>query len=229
MELLMPKNKLIDMIKRQVSFMYYLEDEDERDIDICIDKSLEKVKRCFGAICNKYYNKSISSGFSEVIFNPLHSSQYTVFLYYLANTIYKETSNIKLCDRLYGVNKIMSSAELFYEIDLPDIFFCDHPLGSVMGRANYSNYFSFIQGCTVGSNKGIYPTFDEKVIMMSNSKIIGNCHIGRNVIISANTYIKDIDIPANSIVFGQSPNLVIKSDLMTRISEIINKIFNIDH
>lgn len=225
MEISMPKHKLLGMIKKQVNSMYYLEDEDERDIEICIDKSLEKIERCFGAISYKNYNKVISPGFSEVIFNPLHSSQYTIFLYYLANSIYKETSNIKLCDRLYGVTKIMSSAELFYAVDLPDIFFCDHPLGSVMGRANYSNYFSFAQGCTVGNNKGIYPTFDEKVCMMSNSKIIGNCHIGRNVIVSANTYIKDTDIPSNSIVFGQSPDLVIKSDLKNRIHEVFNQIF----
>jgi serine O-acetyltransferase len=40
--------------------------------------------------------------------------------------------------------------------------------------------------------------------------VLGNCTIGDNVWISANTYIKDEDVPANTIVFGSSPNLVFK-------------------
>jgi serine O-acetyltransferase len=117
-----------------------------------------------------------------------------------------------LCDKIYGLLKIFSSSDIFYEVNLPQIFSCDHPHGTVLGRASYSNYFVFSHGCTVGGNKDIYPKIDERVAMMSNSKIIGHCFIGRNVIISANCYIKDIDIPSNSIVFGQSPNLIIKSN-----------------
>jgi len=93
---------------------------------------------------------------------------------------------------------------------MPDVFSLDHPVGSVMGRAEYGNYFSFTQNCTVGNNKGIYPTIGENVTMMSGSKILGKTKIGNNAIIAANTYIKDTDIPSNCLVFGQSPNLVIK-------------------
>lgn len=46
--------------------------------------------------------------------------------------------------------------------------------------------------------------------MFSDSKIIGKAHIGDNIIIAANAYIKDTNIPSNSIVFGQWPNLIIK-------------------
>ena len=46
--------------------------------------------------------------------------------------------------------------------------------------------------------------------MYSDSKVIGQSKIGNSVIISANTYIKDENIPDNSIVFGSSPNLTIK-------------------
>jgi serine O-acetyltransferase len=83
-----------------------------------------------------------------------------------------------------------------------------------MGRAKYGNRFFFYQGCTVGGNrnKGIleYPVIGENVTMYSDSKIIGNSIIGNNVLISANAYIKNEKIPDNSIVFGQSPNLIIK-------------------
>ena len=46
--------------------------------------------------------------------------------------------------------------------------------------------------------------------MLSNAKVLGHSHIGDHVIISANCYIKDQDVPSNTIVFGQSPNLVFK-------------------
>jgi len=46
--------------------------------------------------------------------------------------------------------------------------------------------------------------------MLSNSKVLGNSHIGNYVILSADSYVKDTDIPDGSIVFGQSPQLVIK-------------------
>ncbi|MFK2235759.1 serine acetyltransferase [Bacteroides fragilis] len=46
--------------------------------------------------------------------------------------------------------------------------------------------------------------------MCANSSIIGNCLIGDNVIIGANSGVKDEDIPNDSLVFGYSPNLVVK-------------------
>lgn len=46
--------------------------------------------------------------------------------------------------------------------------------------------------------------------MYSNTSILGDCHIGDNVIVDSGTLIKDENIPANSMVFGQSPNLIVK-------------------
>lgn len=71
------------------------------------------------------------------------------------------------------------------------------------------NFFA-MQGCTVGGNKNCYPTIGDNVKMFSNSKILGNSTVGDNVWLSANTYVKDTDIPSNSIVFGSHKDLVIK-------------------
>ena len=130
-----------------------------------------------------------------------------------------------ICDKVYATGKAMSSADLFYQVELPEVFTFDHPLGSVIGRASYSNYFSFGQGCTVGNNKGAYPSFGESVFMLSDSKVIGNCKIGSDVIISAGAYVKDTDIPEGSIVFGQSPNLVIKTNKQEYVREYAEKLF----
>ena len=105
----------------------------------------------------------------------------------------------------------MNGCDLYHEVNLPHYFTLDHPVGSVMGRAEYGEGFSFGQNCTVGNNKGIYPVLGENVRMCANSSIIGNCRIGDNVIIGANSGVKDEDVPDNSIVFGFSPHLIIKA------------------
>ena len=46
--------------------------------------------------------------------------------------------------------------------------------------------------------------------MLSGSKILGNCRIGNNVQFAANSYIKDKDVPSDTIVFGQFPDNIFK-------------------
>lgn len=149
-------------------------------------------------------------------FNPYHSVQYMTFLYYLSHDIYKNANEGQLCDKIYYLNKILHSVDLFYAIDLPEQFGAEHPLGSVMGRAQYSNGFFFYQGCTVGGTYDKegnihYPVIEENVKMYANSSVLGKCHIGKNVQIGAGALVKNQDVPDDSIVFGQSPNLILKA------------------
>lgn len=207
-----PKIQLI----HQIESFYYGEvsDEDRKNIELAYPVVLEKLENCFLHVNNKYYRNN-----GEAQFDPLHVAQWTMFLYEMASCLKKKFSgNVDMCDKIYGISKCFSSADLYYEIGMPDIYFFDHPQGSVMGRAQYADFFTFSQGCTVGNNKGIYPKFGEHVSMMSGSKILGKCCIGDHVIMSANSYIIDQDVPSYSIVFGSSPNPVIHS--------ITPKIFN---
>lgn len=138
-----------------------------------------------------------------------------IFLYYLSHEIYVNTQNSILCDKIYYLNKIMNGVDLFYAIELPQKFGAEHPLGSVMGWAKYSEVFFFYQGCTVGGTVGknakiYYPVLGENVQMFANSSILGRCKVGDNVKIGAGALVKNEDIPSDSIVFGQSSNLIIK-------------------
>ncbi|MCL5267421.1 MAG: transferase [Bacteroidetes bacterium] len=171
----------------------------------CLDEVLEKLNLCFSYNTNKYFQEE-----GGTYFNFYHSDQYAIFLYYLSNRVFGKFGNRELADKLYYLNKIMNAIDLYYEVEMPAIFALGHPVGTVLGRAKYSDFFSVSQNCTVGNNKGIYPRFEKFVTMFSGSKVIGNCEIGENVMISANTYIKDTNIKANSMVFGSSPNLTIK-------------------
>lgn len=166
---------------------------------------LRKLEKCFAPNPNKYYHRN-----GEIFFNPFHSAQYTIFLYLMSREIFLNGNSPLLADKIYYLNKALNGCDLFYEIELPSYFTLDHPVGSVMGRAEYGEGFSFTQCCTVGNNNGIYPVIGKNVRMCAYSSIIGNCHIGDNVIIGANSGVKDCDIPDNTIVFGQYPNNVFK-------------------
>ena len=72
----------------------------------------------------------------------------------------------------------MHSNDWFYAVELPVHFLCEHPLGSVLGRAIYGDYLFVYQGTTVGGNrnKGIlsYPKIGTNVVLYANATILGN-------------------------------------------------------
>ena len=182
------------------------------------DTVMERVEGCFINCGNKYYSKD-----NDFVFSPFHSVQYSIYLYYLANTIFREKGNNDLSTKIYYLNKVMNCVDWYYEISLPDIFCAEHPVGSVMGRATYSNKFFFYQGCTVGGSNGKYPVLGENLIMYSNTTILGNSLIGSNVVLSSGTLIVDEEIPKNSIVFGRSPNLTIKQKSEEEILKLTSR------
>ena len=196
---------ILKLLLGQLNF-FQLTGQEAAEIKAVYPRTKERIGFCFLHAENKYFQRDGSAYFS-----PFHSGQWCIFLYYLGNSLFKASpDNRVICDKIYYLNRMLNSCDIFYEVDLPDVFFLEHPVGSVIGRGVYGNYFSFNHGCTVGKNKGICPQLGERVKMLSNSKILGNSVIGNNVIIAANAYVKDTNIPDNSIVFGVSPNLVIK-------------------
>lgn len=208
----MDRNLIHKLVSHQVDNLFFINETEKELLDLYYPNTEQRVRTCFAASTNKYYHHN-----GEVRFSPYHSGQWCIFLYFLANSIFRKERREAartLCDKLYFLNKAMNGLDLYYEVEMPDIFFLDHPVGTVMGRAKYSNHFSFGQNCTVGNNKGIFPEIGERVNMMSGSKILGKSRIGNNVIIAANAYIKDQDVPSHTIVFGASPDLTFKSNTL---------------
>lgn len=194
------------LVRHQLHNFFLFGKSDEPLLANSIVEALRKTEKCLSHSKNKYYKKN-----GDVFFSVYHSGQYCIFLYFLSRQIFLDSKEGRsLADRLYYLNKALNGFDLYYEVKMPEVFYLDHPVGSVMGRADYGEHFSFSQLCTVGNNKGIYPKIGSNVKMLSGSKILGDCNIGDDVIISANSYIKDQDIPENSVVFGSSPNLIIK-------------------
>ena len=200
-----PEDQIIGLLSHQLRNTFLLSDDERRLLEEAWPEVKGKLEYCFSRTPNKYY-----SHLGEIYFNPYQSAQYTIFLYFMSRSIWVRTGNSILSDKIYYLNKTLNGCDLFYQVDLPDFFKLDHPVGSVMGRANYGEGFSFGQCCTVGNNRGIYPVLGKNVRMCAFSSIIGNCKVGDNVIIGSNSGIKDINIPSDMMVFGHTPNNVIK-------------------
>ncbi len=198
------QSEIPSILIHQLESFFPVNEEEKACITGLMERVMERLEYCFSLNPNKYYNRN-----NGTYFNPFHAGQYTVFLYFYSREIFLNGNSL-LADKIYFLNKIMSSCDLFYEVELPEFFMLDHPQGTVMGRAKYSNGLSFSQYSTVGNNNGIYPVIGENCRMCMNSAIIGNCNVGDNVTIGAGALVKDEDIPSNSLVFGQSPNLIIK-------------------
>lgn len=197
---------LQDYVINQLKNMFMLSDDEERQIvdSGVIEEANQLTIRSLSKWNSKYFNGLV---------NPVNSVMYCQFLYWMSH-ITAESKMGGVPDKVYYLNKALNCVDLFYAIDLPLDWNCEHPLGSVMGRAKYGEHFFFYQGCTVGGSyhKGelYYPIIGNNVLMYSNSKVLGNCHVGDNVIFSANSYIINQDIPSDSIVFGQGKSIVIK-------------------
>lgn len=211
---IIPKEEILVQLLMQLKSHFFITKEEQTVIKSRFEYAIVSCEKNFSHSENKYYFVE-EGGAKYCRFNPYHSVQYMTFLYYLSHDIYKNANIGQLCDKIYYLNKILHSVDLFYAIELPPHWGAEHPLGSVMGRAKYNNGFFFFQGCTVGGTKtkegrDQYPELGENVRMYANSSILGCSHIGNNVQIGAGALVKNQDVPDNSIVFGQSPNLIIK-------------------
>lgn len=222
MKICMSNSQISDLLIHQLNSLFSLDDSEKNAIEMSIPKAIVRCEKSFSRVKNKYYHD-----LGEAKFDPLHGCQWAFFLYSISRLMYLAGES-SICDKVYALGRALSGADLYYDVELPEVFTFDHPLGAVMGRAHYSNYFSFGQGCTVGNNHGIYPSFGESVFMLSDSKVIGDTTIGDNVIISANAFVKDEVIPSGSIVFGQSPNLIVKEGKLDYVREYAESVFAYD-
>ena len=170
-----------------------------------VGEALERTRISFSNIHRKYYNDN-----GRVDFSHLNSDHMSAFLYLLGNTIHRNGGDNSVATKLFYLNKSMNGLDLYFSVTLPETFLLVHPVGSVIGNATYGNFLTIYQGCTVGADKGIYPTFGEGAILYSGVSVLGNSSIGDNTVFAANSFVINTDVPANSIVTGQYPNHDVK-------------------
>lgn len=138
-------------------------------------QALERTEFCFQHVALKSYHQEGNTYFSH-----LHSDQYTLFLWFLSNSVWKEYEDTNLASKLFYLNKTLNGVMCMYDANMPDIFLIVHGNGVVLGKASYSNFFVCYQGCTVGAINGVYPVLGKGVALAPQSAVIGNCIVGDN-------------------------------------------------
>lgn len=182
------------------------------DIRALLPECLKRLEHCFAHINNKYFFDG-----NGAVFNHLHSDQYAMFLYFLCNTAYKMKAPRDLASKLFLLNKLLHGIDAFYEIELPSIFMFVHPLGTVLGRGTYADYFMVYQRCGVGSNHDIYPKLGPYTTLHPGSSVLGDCTLNSNCTLAAESLLLDKSLDKNVVYIGNPRDFIIRSapDVMT--------------
>lgn len=206
MRLTISPEELTKFVVKQINHHY----PDERpvksdNIKFILNNVLQKLEFNFKHVKNKYFEDN-----GLVYFDHLHGDQYSMFLYLLSREAFLIGNNIDLAKKIYLLNKAMFGLDVFYEVELPSIFLFVHPVGTVLGRAKYSDYLVVYQRVGVGSNHGIYPTIGEYATLHPGASVLGNSRVGSNCTIGTESLVLDKDIPSNSLYLGTPKDYLVK-------------------
>lgn len=170
-------------------------------LESCLPQVLKRVEFCFSHISDRYFFDG-----ERVLFSHLHGDQYGMFLYFLSNTLYRMGEDKSVCAKLFALNKTLHGIDAFYEVELPDIFRWVHPMGTVLGRGSYSDFFLVYQRCGIGSNKGLYPRLGKYCSMHPGSSILGDCSVGDHCELGAQSLLLDNSLEDNVLYVGTPGN-----------------------
>ena len=209
MKISIKKNELLSYTIDQLNNIFPINKINKKNILSSFNIALERTEKCFDHIDLKlkYYMKK-----DKVFFNHLNSDQYCTYLYFLSNTLYNDGANKNIYEKIYYLNKMLNGLDVLYDVKMPDIFLAVHPVGTVLGKGKYSDYFTFYQSCTVGShgdwvNKKIfYPTLGKYLTMRPGSSVLGKSVIKDFCQISINSTLMDKNLPKNTNYFGSPKN-----------------------
>lgn len=202
MQLSLSRIDLALYVRKQIENLFP-DSSDLSDLPKFVDLALGRVEHCFLRVRLKGFFVDGQARFSH-----WHCDQYAIFLYYLANTVFRETPGHPIADKAYALNKALHALDAFYEVQLPDVFAVQHPVGTVLGRATYSDYFICYHNCTVGANlDNDYPSFGRGIVMYGGSRVIGKTSVGDNSFVSTGAIVIDGGVTeADSVLHGIYPN-----------------------
>jgi serine O-acetyltransferase len=201
-QLSLGRTELVAYVRNQFE-NFFPDGVDLSDLQRFVDLALGRLEYCFSHVRLTGYFDAGQPRFSH-----RHSDQYAVFLYYLANSAFRERPGHPVAEKAYALNKALHAIDAFYEVELPDIFAVQHPVGTVLGRASYSDYFICYHNCTVGANlDNSYPSFGCGVAMYGGSRVIGRTQVGDNTFVSTGAIIINGGVlEPNSVLHGTYPD-----------------------
>ena len=169
--------------------------------DAHLDAALERLHRCINA-CAPWRPDE---------FNVLQSSQHTIFLYFLANTIWTRSGDAAAATRLFLMNKALNGIDLFYEIAMPQVFYIGHSVGIVLAKATYGEFLVLYQNSTVGRHKDQIPVIGERVVLYPGSAVAAGSVIEDDAVVSQGVRVINRHVPAGMMAFaGEAGALILR-------------------
>jgi serine O-acetyltransferase len=166
-------------------------------VDAHLDAALERLHVCINGC----------APWKPDVFNVLQSSQHCIYLYYLANTIWKQSGDTAAPTRLFLMNKALNGIDLFYEIAMPQVFYIGHSVGIVLAKATYGNHLVLYQNSTVGRHKDQIPQIGDRVVLYPNTAVIGRSVVESDAVISQGTSVINKRVPAGQMAFRAGDGL----------------------
>lgn len=111
MTISIPESEIPTLLLHQLESFFPVNEDDKVCVTALIERVMERLELCFSLNPNKYYHRN-----DETYFNPFHAGQYTIFLYFYSREVFLKGNSL-LADKIYFLNKIMSSCDLFYEVE----------------------------------------------------------------------------------------------------------------
>lgn len=209
MEMSITKKELSCMFAKQINFFFPDGNEvDPRWLGPYLDTALEKLAFCFSHSCHSRYFVN-----GQPKYYHLYSDHNIVLIWMLSNVVWKDAKDSAVASKLYYLNKSLHGFDCMYDTGLPDIFLIFHGVGTMLGKAVYSDYFVALQGCTIGSDKGHYPEMGKYVSLTANSSIIGKCKVEDYVTISTHSILMNENAFEKETVYFDRANGGIKKKI----------------
>ena len=132
------KYQIMETIIKQLDNILNISPNISTDIiEDSIDESIERMTTIL-----KGFSKNAKNAYldGKNTLNLMNTDQNAMFLYLLSNMSYKNSNDQQIPTGVYYLNKIMHGIDVFYEVELPQYFGFGHCVGTVLGRASYSNW-----------------------------------------------------------------------------------------
>lgn len=141
-------------------------------------------------------------------FNHFNSLQYASWLYLLGNEVFRHHGHGALAERLFCLNRALNAIDLFYAVELPEVFFLSHGLGAVLGNAQYGDRLVVFQHATVGRVGADRPQIGRNVVLYPGAVVTGRSVVGDGCVVSAGTVLHNQQMPDNTMAVQQDGRVV---------------------
>ncbi len=208
MELSIPKSELQEYVRRQANYMFPDNvDLTGKEVSIAFDEALERLEYCFQHITFPAY----CDADGQTHFSHYHADQYTQFIAYFANSLWSRFQMKSECDKLLYLNRSLHSIFISYKCKIPKIYFLGHPVGTIMGNADYDDFLVVFQNVTIntaGDGEHLLPKLGKGLFLGAGAKIIGDKPIGNGVSIGVDALVHNQEIPDNKVVIRNADGCI---------------------